>query len=302
MKNKYKIATLLLITLISGCATENKTVNIKEKVKQENIVTKKQIKKKVYKKGKVTKTKLKYKKVKKMKKFNIKRFEKNISKGINPITEADGTVVYQGGDSKSGYDEIRTNPKTPLFEEEILYYPTGERKRKRVSYKKYFFHGITYIYNKKGEIISTKDYNKGFDFSWEDLRKYCEKNNIDLSDEIFTRIRKEGTINLFDETEKEAILNEKDKTITIMREYFLKNFKVLWGPAWDVQYLNKEKNTALNVVIDAKQGNIILIYSLDSIRSIHDYSTGITTSPKQTLVYKYGDKITPEMSWLPLKK
>lgn len=62
-----------------------------------------------------------------------------------------------------------------------LYYKNRNIKEKGVSFNNGSEYGIWYEYDENGKLINTTDTDEGYDFSWKDIIRYCEKNEIPLT-------------------------------------------------------------------------------------------------------------------------
>jgi YD repeat-containing protein len=62
-----------------------------------------------------------------------------------------------------------------------IYYANGNIKEKGLAYVQGFQKGIWYEFDESGKLIRETDYDKPFKFTFEDIVKFCEKNNIKLA-------------------------------------------------------------------------------------------------------------------------
>ncbi len=121
--------------------------------------------------------------------FDIEVFHKNkVNNEYNFILE-DGTTVRQI-EWKDEYDEIRYNNKS-YFEIYTSYYKNGNLKMFVERFPNRF---VKYIkeYDEEGNLIKETDYDKEFEFTWEQLLKILEERNVDIRDVNNTTIRKQN--------------------------------------------------------------------------------------------------------------
>ncbi|MCO7185771.1 hypothetical protein NH341_10055 [Tenacibaculum sp. XPcli2-G] len=124
-----------------------------------------------------------------MKKFDIESFNKHkdsIRNEYNRILD-DGTTIRQW-ESTNEYIEI-TKSKNSYFEESRSFYKNGNLKMYVERFPNQF---LKYLieYNENGKIIEETDYDKDFDYTWEDLLKLLKKRKVDILGR-YTTIRKE---------------------------------------------------------------------------------------------------------------
>lgn len=113
--------------------------------------------------------------------FDIKKFNKNKDESEEYVfTDNGGTITTQYGNSDIGYFEYSIKENS-LFENTKTYYNSGELKSKGVTYiNNNFQKGIWYYYNKEGNIEKTIDFDEPYLYAWEDLKNFCDKNEINL--------------------------------------------------------------------------------------------------------------------------
>lgn len=91
--------------------------------------------------------------------------------------------------SYSGYDYSQ-NPLIGIYRE---FYPNGNIKTKGLVCWFGFNIGLWYYFNESGNVINTIDYDDGFDFSYEQVFKFCEENKISLQKNILEIEQKYGS-------------------------------------------------------------------------------------------------------------
>ncbi len=134
-------------------------------------------------------TSCKAQKITTMKKFDIETFNRNkthLNRHIDTLNN--GTIIKQS-ESSDFYDEIIKTEKS-YFHKINRYYKNGNLKLTGEylynSYKK----GIWKEYNEDGKLIKETDYDKGFNYTWQDLLKVLEEREVDIKDK-HTYIQKE---------------------------------------------------------------------------------------------------------------
>jgi len=81
---------------------------------------------------------------------------------------------------KSGYGE-GTYPNNSYFMVIKNYFPNGNIDIKGIGFNNGSQYGIWYKFDEKGNLIEEINTDKGYDFSWGNIIKYCEKNKIELT-------------------------------------------------------------------------------------------------------------------------
>ena len=124
-----------------------------------------------------------------MKKFDIEKFNKNknyLNRFIDTLDN--GTIIEQniGGD---GYYEV-IKKKKEYFEEYFEYFKSGKLKLGGEYFPNDFNKGVWKNYDEQGNLIKETNYDKGFDYTWEDLLKLLKKRKVDILGR-YTTIRKE---------------------------------------------------------------------------------------------------------------
>jgi len=137
-------------------------------------------------------------------------------------------VSYSKGPEKnsffSGYDYSQ-NPLIGIYKE---FYPNNSIKVKGIYCWFGFKIGIWYNYSEDGKLISIDDYDKGFDYSIDEIFQYCETNNIPLE-------------------KKESGLR------TQISKYKTQDQKCYWF----IQYPDYRKHCFINIQIDALTGKVV---------------------------------------------
>jgi len=194
----------------------------------------------------------------KMKNMDLQKFYKyKNASGIYEFTLPNGISILQRGRKEKSFFETRLNPKSPLFEEYRAYYGTGELWSQGVEYRNRFDHGISYTYDKQGNITDRINHDEGYIYTWENIYKYCNLNNIDLFDKLtsITKFSRNNLVGMYDiensiYSNTENTLLEKDA----FSDYETKKGTV--SKIWRILHEAKA-GTLRRIYIDAKQGNII---------------------------------------------
>lgn len=129
-----------------------------------------------------------------MKKFDIIQYQEK--KKNNPSYDGyylkDSTYIKQLGNKNSGFAEYETPPSPAVFQIYREFYSNGGLKLEGKTFPNDFNKGIWKEYDKQGNLVKEIDYDKGFEYTWEDLVKYLEKRKVDIKDTTNTDIRKEN--------------------------------------------------------------------------------------------------------------
>ena len=130
---------------------------------------------------------------KKIEVFDIKGYyERSKEPEYEGYYKEDNTYVRQFGDSLSGFVEYETSPSLEeVFQIYRRFYPNGSLMLKGLNFPNDFEKGIWKEYDEQGNLIKETDYDKGFDYTWEDLLKLLKKREVDIKDTDNTTIRKE---------------------------------------------------------------------------------------------------------------
>lgn len=123
--------------------------------------------------------------------FDIDKFSKN----KNHINEYefqldDGTIIKQRKDSDEYYETIQK--MSSYFYTINRYYFNGSLKASVEYFPSHFFQGIYREYDEQGKLVKETDYNKGFEYSWEDLLQLLKKRKVNIRDTDNTTITKEN--------------------------------------------------------------------------------------------------------------
>jgi len=115
--------------------------------------------------------------------FNIAEFKDKLK---DPNYEGykldDQTFVQQFGDDETGYIE-KVIPEAGYFILFKEYYPSGTLKMKGKTYKYGNFQKGEWIEcNSKGEVVKQTNYDEPFTYGFDEIKSYCEANDIDLKD------------------------------------------------------------------------------------------------------------------------
>ena len=125
-----------------------------------------------------------------LKKFDIKTFNKHkdtIRKEYNRTLD-DGTVIEQMELKEVFAETIRQ--KNSFFEVKNQYYKNGTLKITGKYFNSSFQKGIWKEYDEKGSLIKETDYDKDFEYTWEDLVKLLKERKVDIQGR-YTYIQKE---------------------------------------------------------------------------------------------------------------
>jgi YD repeat-containing protein len=229
----------------------------------------------------------------KMERMDVNKFYKNKDSSHRyEFILPNGTKVVQVGEKETGFNETRTSPENPLFQENRAYYGTGELWGKWLEYKNRFPHGISYTYDKQGNVIKQTNYDEGYIYTWKDIKKYCNTHHIDLFDR-FTLISKRSRNDILDMYKPENIkfinpenkLTERDAFIA----YEAKKGKVI--KVWYIIY-KSASGTSKSVYIDARQGNVMYTIEapLSNGRPAHyAKDKGAVYIDKSIITYRYGE-------------
>lgn len=125
----------------------------------------------------------------------------------------------------SGYD-YSENPIIGVFRQ---FYSNNNIKSKGIFCWFGFKIGKWYNYDVNGNLISTHNFDKDFDFTYEDVFKYCKKNNISLE--------------------------KKEENHTDIIKYLSPDLKESF---WGIRYRSKEKSVYINIRLDSKSGKEIV--------------------------------------------
>ena len=105
--------------------------------------------------------------------YRASQYIKRLSNGI--VTQMDVAGIDIGG----GFYTIIYYPDS-YFLEWRLYYANGYIKEKGLRYVQGFQKGIWYEFDETGKLIRETDYDAPFQFTFEGIVQYCEKNEIKL--------------------------------------------------------------------------------------------------------------------------
>lgn len=117
----------------------------------------------------------------KFEKFDSIKFsnEADIKFQILRKTEQNGSYVEMS-QSKSMKSYVET-PLNSYYRITKIYYTNGNIKSKGLSSNTgYFQKGIWYEFDEQGNLVKEVDYDKPFKFIFEDVLRFCEKENIEI--------------------------------------------------------------------------------------------------------------------------
>ena len=120
-------------------------------------------------------------KIRTMGKFDIAAFNKNKNHLNRYIDTLDNGTIIEQRESANFYEEI-VKLKDSYFEKYRRYYKNGNLQLEGEYLNNDFQKGIWKEYNKKGELLEETDYDKGFEYTWEDLLEYLQKRKVDIKD------------------------------------------------------------------------------------------------------------------------
>lgn len=126
-----------------------------------------------------------------MEKFDIERFNKNSINEEFVINLIDGSSIKQYGNSRSGYVEIVKPKNNDFIEIYKSYFTNGKIEIIGESFPNDFEKGIWKEFDEQGKLIKETNYDKGFDYTWEDLLKFLKKRNVNPKNR-YTDIHKEN--------------------------------------------------------------------------------------------------------------
>ncbi len=123
--------------------------------------------------------------------FDIKTFDKN-KNYLNRFTDTleNGIIIEQRERREEYYEVIKSREK--YFQEINRYYKNGKLKLNGLYFDSNFKKGIWREYDEEGNLIEETDYDKEFEFTWEQLLKIFEERNVDIRDADNTTIRKQN--------------------------------------------------------------------------------------------------------------
>ncbi|WP_159289301.1 hypothetical protein [Tenacibaculum maritimum] len=127
-----------------------------------------------------------------MKKFDIIRYKqkKQRTPEYDGYYLKDSTYIRQFGNKNSGYTEYETPPPPAIFQIYREFHTNGNLKLEGETFPNDFNKGIWKEYDQDGKLIKETDYDKGFDYTWEDLLKLLKEREVDIKHR-YTTIRKD---------------------------------------------------------------------------------------------------------------
>ncbi|MET3025558.1 hypothetical protein ABXT06_02665 [Flavobacterium sp. UW10123] len=205
-----KIILLFLLTgILSNCTAQNTTKSKEKKISKEMIPT-------IDKNFEV---------------FDSQKF--NNSKKENPyvlrefLSDGNYLELDQGSYGK-GY---KLTPKNSFYQILKLYYKNGNIKIKGVGFNGNGFHvGTWYEFDESGNVIKETDYDKPYQFTFEEIVKFCENEKIPL--------------------QKGPILQSTGYHTVIRRNF---NSEGSW---WQIEWL-KKPNTIEIITLDGNTGKVL---------------------------------------------
>ena len=122
--------------------------------------------------------------------FDIEKFDKNKNhRKEYADTLYNGTIIKQRERKREYIETIKYKDKH--IEDFNSYHKNGKLKIQGYFLENDFYKGIWKEYDEQGNLIKETDYDKGFDYTWEDLLKLLKKREVDIKDTGNTTIRKD---------------------------------------------------------------------------------------------------------------
>lgn len=111
-------------------------------------------------------------------KFDIEKYENSKKNGEVRILIKDRLSIYM--DYSEGYSHVIYSDLS-YFSCIKNYFKSGNIEIKGVSFNNGSEYGISYEFDKEGNLIKTINTDEGYDFSWEKVILYCEEHKIPLT-------------------------------------------------------------------------------------------------------------------------
>jgi len=125
-----------------------------------------------------------------MKKFDIEKFNKNKNSLNRHIDTLDNGTIIEQTEYVDEYTET-IKIKGDYIEKYRRYYKSGVISLEGEYFENDFQKGIWKEYNKKGNLIKETNYDKGYNYTWEDLLKLLKEREVNVKDTNNTTIRKD---------------------------------------------------------------------------------------------------------------
>ncbi|QKX07088.1 hypothetical protein HN014_19935 [Aquimarina sp. TRL1] len=127
-----------------------------------------------------------------MKRFDLETFNKHKDTIRNEYNRTldNGTVIRQRKGREQYIEIIKYKDK--YIEDFNSYYKNGTLKISGYFLENDFYTGVWKEYNQEGKLIKETDYDKGFNYTWEDLLKLLKERKVDIKDTDNTTIRKDN--------------------------------------------------------------------------------------------------------------
>lgn len=221
MNSRYLIFTLFLIVY---CKSQKPNIMKLPKIDDKTEIYKSNIADKF-----MTDVNTKNKKLPLKEQYGFGKKDKN---GIgfriyDPINKRDIVNYTKYDDNITGID-FSENLIFGVFKE---YYNNMTLKTKGIYCVYGFKVGKWYHYDEKGNLISTEDTDKGYDFNYEDIIKYCEKNNIPL------------------------VHNDPPKSAQIQKIFFKEKY------IWMIYYYDYPSGFVRVIHISGKDGSVLGVFN-----------------------------------------
>jgi hypothetical protein len=160
-----KITLIPLLLIISSCHSQDKNSN--KNIPQKNVRKPESLEIQINQKTMETFTN---------EKFDIENYLKHYNK-ISRTYEyesSNGAKILEANFDDSYY--VTLIPKNSLFTIHKEYYKNGLLKSKWETFGEGgFIKGLQYEYDSKGKLIKAEDWDKPFEFTWEQVKKYIEQ-------------------------------------------------------------------------------------------------------------------------------
>lgn len=100
--------------------------------------------------------------------------------------------IYISGDNLSGYSK-RITKKDDLITIYYGYYPSGNIRNISFLYPDLIKKGTWYSYNERGQINKLEEYDKPYNYTWEDVLVFMQEKEIKKEDiqHIYREVKKE---------------------------------------------------------------------------------------------------------------
>ncbi len=128
--------------------------------------------------------------------FDIEKFNHLSKQGEYYDTLNDGTVIRCFGDDSTNYVRYETPPYPSVFQIYREFHTNGILKKKGLNFENNFGKGIWREYDKEGNLIKEKNYDEGYEYSFEDVVKFLRLRGVDLFHRYTSITRNNGVWNI----------------------------------------------------------------------------------------------------------